>query len=145
MKIGVIREGKMPPDQRVPLTPEQCASLRKLYPTVELVVESSDVRRIADSEYEAAGIEVVPSLTNQGCDVLLGVKEVPVDQLISDTTYLFFSHTYKLQPYNAPLLKAVVDKRIRLIDCELIKRANGSRVIGFGRGRGSWGAYMPFG
>lgn len=141
MKIGVVREGKMPPDQRVPLTPEQCATLRKLYPTVELVVESSDVRRIPDSEYEAAGIEVVPSLTDQGCDVLLGVKEVPVDQLISDTTYLFFSHTYKLQPYNASLLKAVVDKRIRLIDYELIKRANGSRVIGFGRWAGIVGAY----
>ena len=29
MKIGVIREGKVPPDSRVPLTPEQCAFLNK--------------------------------------------------------------------------------------------------------------------
>ena len=139
MKIGVVREGKVPPDQRVPLTPAQCAELKRLYPEVELVVESSDVRRITDDEYRAEGIDVVQEL--DGCDVLLGVKEVPVDQLIPDTTYLFFSHTYKLQPYNAKLLRAIVDKRIRLIDYELIKRANGRRVIGFGRWAGIVGAY----
>ena len=62
----------------------------------------------------------------------------PVDR---DTTYLFFSHTYKLQPYNAKLLRTVVDKRIRLIDYELIKRTEGKRVIGFGRWAGIVGAY----
>ena len=139
MKIGVVREGKVPPDHRVPLTPAQCADLKQLYPEVELVVESSDVRRIADDEYRQEGVEVVTSL--EGCDVLLGVKEVPVDELIPDSTYLFFSHTYKLQPYNAQLLRAIVDKRIRLIDYELIKRANGTRVIGFGRWAGIVGAY----
>jgi alanine dehydrogenase len=141
MKIGVVREGKVPPDQRVPLTPAQCAELMRLYPEVEWVVESSDVRRITDDEYREAGVCVVPSLIGEGCDVLLGVKEVPLDALIPDTTYLFFSHTYKLQPYNAKLLRAVVDKRIRLIDYELIKRVNGKRVIGFGRWAGIVGAY----
>ena len=125
MKIGVLREGKVPPDQRVPLTPAQCADLKALYPEVELVVESSGVRRIQDEEYRALGVEVVSDMSD--CDVLLGVKEVPVDELIADKTYLFFSHTYKLQPYNAKLLRAIVDKRIRLIDYELIKRTNGSR------------------
>ena len=139
MKIGVIREGKTPPDQRVPLTPAQCAELKRLYPDVELVVESSEVRRIGDDEYRQEGIDVVTDL--QGCDVLLGVKEVPLNELREDTTYLFFSHTYKLQPYNAKLLRTIVDKRIRLIDYELIKRANGRRVIGFGRWAGIVGAY----
>ena len=139
MKIGVIREGKTPPDQRVPLTPAQCAELKRLYPDVELVVESSEVRRIGDDQYRQEGIDVVSDL--QGCDVLLGVKEVPLDELRDDTTYLFFSHTYKLQPYNAKLLRTIVDKRIRLIDYELIKRANGRRVIGFGRWAGIVGAY----
>ena len=141
MKIGVVREGKVPPDQRVPLTPAQCAELKRLYPEVELVVEASEVRRITDDEYREEGIEVVNTLVDAGCDVLLGVKEVPLDQLIPDTTYLFFSHTYKLQPYNAKLLRTVVDKRIRLIDYELIKRASGKRVIGFGRWAGIVGAY----
>ena len=77
MKIGVVREGKVPPDQRVPRTPAQCAELKRLYPEVELVVESSDVRRITDDEYRAEGIDVVQEL--DGCDVLLGVKEVPVE------------------------------------------------------------------
>ena len=139
MKIGVVREGKTPPDQRVPLTPTQCAELKRSYPEVELVVESSEVRRITDDEYRAEGIDVVQDLS--GCDVLLGVKEVPMSELIPDTTYLFFSHTYKLQPYNAKLLRTIVDKRIRLIDYELIKRANGQRVIGFGRWAGIVGAY----
>ena len=139
MKIGVVREGKTPPDQRVPLTPAQCAELKRSYPDVELVVESSEVRRITDDEYRAEGIDVVKDLSC--CDVLLGVKEVPLNELIPDTTYLFFSHTYKLQPYNAKLLRTIVDKRIRLIDYELIKRANGRRVIGFGRWAGIVGAY----
>ena len=139
MKIGVVREGKTPPDQRVPLTPAQCAELKRSYPDVELVVESSEVRRITDDEYRAEGIDVVKDLS--GCDVLLGVKEVPLNELIPDTTYLFFSHTYKLQPYNAKLLRTILDKRIRLIDYELIKRANGRRVIGFGRWAGIVGAY----
>ena len=141
MKIGVVREGKRPPDQRVPLTPAQCAELKGLYPEVELVVEASEVRRITDDEYRAEGIEVVDTLVGAGCDVLLGVKEVPLDELIPDTTYLFFSHTYKLQPYNAKLLRTIVNKRIRLIDYELIKRSNGRRVIGFGRWAGIVGAY----
>jgi alanine dehydrogenase len=141
MKIGVVREGKVPPDQRVPLTPAQCAELKRLYPEVDLVVEASEVRRITDDEYLAEGVTVVPSLQDQACDVLLGVKEVPERELIPDTTYLFFSHTYKLQPYNAKLLQAIVEKRIRLIDYELIKRANGKRVIGFGRWAGIVGAY----
>ena len=139
MKIGVVREGKTPPDQRVPLTPAQCAELKRSYPDVELVVESSAVRRITDDEYRTEGIDVVKDLS--GCDVLLGVKEVPLSELIPETTYLFFSHTYKLQPYNAKLLRTIVDKRIRLIDYELIKRANGRRVIGFGRWAGIVGAY----
>ena len=139
MKIGVVREGKTPPDQRVPLTPAQCAELKRSYPEVELVVESSEVRRITDDEYRAEGIDVVKDLS--GCDVLLGVKEVPLNELIPDTTYLFFSHTYKLQPYNAKLLRTILDKRIRLIDYELSKRANGRRVIGFGRWAGIVGAY----
>ena len=65
MKIGVVREGKVPPDQRVPLTPAQCAELKRLYPEVELVVEASEVRRITDDEYREEGIEVVDTLVSE--------------------------------------------------------------------------------
>ena len=114
MRIGIIREGKTPPDQRVPLTPAQCAAVLERFPYIELVVQPSDVRRITDAEYVDAGVELSEDMT--GCDVLFGVKEVPVDQLIPDKTYFFFSHTFKLQPYNAKLLRACLDKRIRLKD-----------------------------
>ncbi len=142
MRIGVIREGKTPPDQRVPLTPEHCAEVLARFPYVELVVQRSEVRRIHDAEYEAAGIELADDLSD--CDVLFGVKEVPIDQLIPEKTYFFFSHTFKLQPYNAKLLRACIDKRIRLIDYELLKRPGGRRIIGFGRFAGIVGTYNAF-
>jgi len=142
MRIGIIREGKVPPDQRVPLTPAHCASILERYPYVELVVQKSEVRRIQDSEYAAAGIELADDLSD--CDVLFGVKEVPIEQLIPGKTYFFFSHTYKLQPYNAQLLRACLDKKIRLIDYELLKRPGGRRIIGFGRYAGIVGTYNAF-
>ena len=142
MKIGIIREGKVPPDQRVPLTPEQCAAVLEQFPYAELAVQPSDVRRIADAEYTEAGVQLQEDLSD--CDVLFGVKEVPVDQLIPDKTYFFFSHTYKLQPYNAKLLRACIDNRVRLIDYELLKRPGGKRIIGFGRYAGIVGTYNAF-
>ena len=140
MKIGIIREGKVPPDQRVPLTPEQCAEVLVRFPYIELAVQPSDVRRITDAEYTEAGVQLQEDLSD--CDVLFGVKEVPVDQLIPEKTYFFFSHTYKLQPYNAKLLRACIDKKVRLIDYELLKRPGGQRIIGFGRYAGIVGHTM---
>ena len=142
MKIGIIREGKVPPDQRVPLTPEQCAEVLVRFPYIELAVQPSDVRRITDAEYTEAGVQLQEDLSD--CDVLFGVKEVPVDQLIPEKTYFFFSHTYKLQPYNAKLLRACIDKKVRLIDYELLKRPGGQRIIGFGRYAGIVGTYNAF-
>ncbi|HBL37627.1 MAG TPA: alanine dehydrogenase, partial [Flavobacteriales bacterium] len=105
LRIGVLREGKTPPDQRVPLTPDQCVLLLEGYPQLKIVIQSSHVRRIRDAEYSAAGLEVRDDVSD--CDVLIGVKEVNIEDLIPDKTYLFFSHTHKLQPYNAGLLAAV--------------------------------------
>ncbi|MCB0762792.1 MAG: alanine dehydrogenase [Flavobacteriales bacterium] len=142
MKIGVIRETKTPPDKRVPLSPEQCAEVKKLYPHVELVVQPSDVRKYKDAEYEAAGITLQEDLTD--CDILMGVKEVKAEALIPGKTYLFFSHTFKFQPYNAKLLKTILEKKIRLVDYEIIKGTNGKRLIGFGRYAGIVGCYNGF-
>jgi len=74
-------------------------------------------------------------------DILMGVKEVPVAQLIPGKTYLFFSHTIKKQPHNAKLLHALLAKHIRLIDYEVLKYPDGNRIIGFGRYAGIAGAY----
>ncbi len=142
MKIGIIREGKTPPDQRVPLSPEQCAEVKTKYPNVELVVQPSPIRKFSDSEYTANGIELQEDLSD--CEVLMGVKEVPVEMLIPNKTYFFFSHTFKLQPYNAPLLREILAKKIKLVDYEVLKDENNNRLIGFGRYAGVVGCYNAF-
>ena len=139
LKIGLLREGKVPPDRRVPLTPKKCAEALQSFPTLEIVAQSSAVRAFADDEYRALGIAVQDDVAN--CDVLLGVKEVPVDQLIPDKTYLFFSHTIKQQPANRALLRQVLARRITLIDYERLTDAQGQRIVAFGRWAGIVGAY----
>lgn len=142
MKIGIIREGKTPPDHRVPLTPGQCAHLLKSYADLEIVVQSSAIRAYTDEEYRAQGIPVHDSVAQ--CEVLLGVKEVPIEQLLPHKTYLFFSHTYKKQPYNRALLQAILERKIRLIDYEMLRKPGGKRLLGFGRYAGIVGAYNAF-
>ncbi len=141
-KIGIIREGKTPPDFRVPLTPAQCADVKKKYPHIDLVVQPSPIRKFRDDEYSAAGIALQEDLTD--CDLLMGVKEVPIDMLIPFKTYLFFSHTIKKQPHNAKLMRSLLDKKIRLVDYETLKGTDGKRLIGFGRYAGIVGAYEGF-
>jgi len=137
MKIGILREGKVPIDKRVALTPAHAVELKKDY-DCEVVVQPSTIRAIADEEYALNGIDLQEDLSD--CDVLFGVKEVPINDLIPNKTYFFFSHTYKQQPYNAKLLRACVERNIRLIDYELLKN-NGARVVAFGRFAGLVGAY----
>ena len=139
MKFGLIREGKLPPDERVALTPAQCQEFMDRWPDVELVVQESDVRRISREEYTEAGVSVVDEVSD--CDVLIGVKEVNKEDLIEGKTYLFFSHTFKQQPYNAELLAAILEKKVSLIDYEVLKKPDGKRIIGFGRWAGIVGAY----
>lgn len=142
MKIGIIREGKTPPDKRVPLSPEQCERILNEYPDVEIYVEKSEIRKFKDSEYERLGVAVVDNVEH--CDVLMGVKEVPIDELIPNKKYLFFSHTFKKQPYNRKLINAILEKNIQLIDWEVITNSKGQRLIAFGRYAGIVGAYNGF-
>ena len=137
--IGLIREGKTPPDKRVPLTPKKCVEAQASFPDLQLVVQNSAVRSYADQEYCDLGIEVRNDVS--ACDVLMGVKEVPIDQLIPNKTYLFFSHTVKKQPANRQLLRAVLAKHITLIDYELLTNSQGERIVAFGRYAGIVGAY----
>lgn len=142
MKIGIIKESKNPPDKRVPLTPLQCKALQQNYKELQLVVQPSAIRAFADEEYVKQGITLQEDLSN--CEVLMGVKEVPTHLLIPNKTYLFFSHTYKLQPYNRSLLQEILKKKIRLIDYEMLKEEGGKRLLGFGRYAGIVGAYNAF-
>ncbi|MFD2721914.1 NAD(P)-dependent oxidoreductase [Hymenobacter monticola] len=137
--IGLIREGKTPPDKRVPLTPKKCVEAQATFPGLRVVAQSSPIRSYADQEYRDLGLEVRDDVS--ACDVLMGVKEVPVDQLIPNKTYLFFSHTVKKQPANRKLLQAVLKKNITLIDYELLTNEKGERIVAFGRYAGIVGAY----
>lgn len=139
MKIGIIKEYKSPPDKRVVFSPEKCVETLQKFPQVEFFVEKSDIRCFSDLEYEEMGLKVVTDLSN--CDVLIGVKEVPIEKLIDNKKYFFFSHTIKKQPYNKKLLQQIIKKNIELFDHETIVDNNNNRLIGFGYYAGVIGAY----
>ena len=141
-KVGIAREGKVPPDFRVPLTPEQCGLVHAKFPNVELIVQNSPIRTFSDDEYRQQGIRVQEDLSE--CDIIMGVKEFTPESLIPGKTYIFFSHTLKKQPYNRQLLQTILDKKIRLIDYEVMKNRIGKRLIGFGRYAGIVGCYNGF-
>ncbi len=139
LKIGLIREGKIPADNRVALTPAQCRWLHKNFPEIKVLVQQSENRCFTNKEYLLGGVAVKEDISE--CDIFLGIKEVPVDSLIAGKTYLFFSHTKKLQPHNQKLLKAIIDKKITLIDYECLVHDDGQRVLGFGFFAGIVGAH----
>ncbi len=139
MKIGIIREEKFPRDSRTPLTPSQCKFLTERNPDISIAVQPCKYRCFTNEEFIYQGVTLQEDLSD--CDVLLGVKEVPVEFLISGKTYIFFSHVIKKQPHNKKMLRAILDKRIRLLDWECMKDRKGKRVIAFGRWAGIVGAY----
>ncbi|WP_395047271.1 NAD(P)-dependent oxidoreductase [Flavobacterium sp.] len=139
MKFGLIKERKNPPDRRVVFTPEELVKLKQQFPLAEIKIESSDIRVFNDEQYAELGFDVTSDVSD--CDVLIGVKEVPVDALIPNKKYFFFSHTIKKQPYNRKLLVACLEKNIELYDHETIVDAKNHRLIGFGRYAGIVGAY----
>ncbi|HRP43740.1 MAG TPA: alanine dehydrogenase, partial [Ginsengibacter sp.] len=129
MKFGIIKEGKVPQDNRVAFTPKQCKWLQQ-NKGITVLVESSAHRCFTDEEYRQEGIQVVADVSS--CDVLFGIKEIPVDMLIPEKTYFFFSHTRKMQPYNQKMMRDIVSKKITLVDYECLEHADGARVLGFG-------------
>ncbi|MFV5696218.1 NAD(P)-dependent oxidoreductase [Flavobacterium sp. LB3P122] len=139
MKFGIIKERKNPPDRRVVFSPNELARVKELYQGVSIKVESSDIRIFTDEQYINLGIEVTNDISD--CDVLFGVKEVPVDALIPNKAYFLFSHTIKKQPHNRKLLQAILEKNIILYDHETIVDSHNRRLIGFGKYAGIVGVY----
>ena len=137
--IGLIREGRIPPDKRVAFTPLQVEEIMQRFPHVKVVCQQSAVRCFLDEEYRELEIPVVTDV--QACDILMGIKEVQIPDLISSKTYLFFSHTLKKQPYNRKLLQEILNKNIRLIDYEVLRDTQGNRLVAFGRYAGIVGAF----
>ncbi|MBL7863609.1 MAG: alanine dehydrogenase [Cyclobacteriaceae bacterium] len=139
IKIGLIREGRIPPDKRVPFTPLQAEEIVQRFPSVSMICQTSPVRCFQDKEYEELEIPIHTSV--EDCDILMGIKEVQIPDLIANKTYFFFSHTLKKQPHNKQLLQEVLKKKIRLIDYEALKDSQGNRLVAFGRFAGIVGAY----
>ncbi|TNJ43592.1 alanine dehydrogenase [Tamlana fucoidanivorans] len=142
MKFAIIKERKNPPDRRVVFSPTKLAEAKGQYPMADFIVETSEVRVFEDEAYLKEGFDVTHNIS--GCDVMIGVKEVPIEALIPNKKYFFFSHTIKKQPYNRKLLQAILDKNIELYDHETITDENGNRLIGFGKYAGIVGAYNGF-
>lgn len=140
--FAIIKERKNPPDRRVVFSPSKLKEAASKFPDAKFIVESSDVRVFSDDQYRAAGFEVKDDVSE--ADVMLGVKEVPLDALIANKKYFYFSHTIKKQPYNRKLLVAMLEKNIEMYDHETIVKQSGARLIGFGRYAGLVGAYNGF-
>ncbi len=146
IRIGLVRETKIPADNRVALIPSQCKWLQKNFAALKICAQPSVDRCYSDKEYEMAGVEIREDLAE--CDYLFGIKEVKTDQLIPGKKYLFFSHTRKMQPYNRALFRAILEKKVTLIDYECMEHEDGQRILGFGFFAGIVGAHngmMAFG
>ena len=138
IKIGLISEGKVPPDSRVAMTPTQAKAIEDTG-HFKILIQPSANRCYTDEEYLAAGLSLSDDM--EGCDFLLGIKEVPKTQLLPNKKYFFFSHTYKKQPYNQALLQKIIDDQVTLYDYELLTNEDGKRVIAFGFFAGMVGAH----
>ena len=90
--FAIIKERKDPPDRRVVFSPEKCQEVIKKFPDARIIVEASDVRIFPDEAYREAGFEVVEDIS--AADVMLGVKEVPVDALIPNKMIETCSFTF---------------------------------------------------
>jgi saccharopine dehydrogenase (NAD+, L-lysine-forming) len=139
IKIGLIREGKLPADNRVAMTPAQCKWIHKNSEEVKMIAQTSPHRCFSDREFVHAGVEVKEDM--QECDILMGIKEVPPVELIADKTYLFFSHTKKMQAHNRAMFQEILHKKITLIDYECMEHEDGQRILGFGFFAGVVGAH----
>ena len=98
---------------------------------VKVIVQPSNRRAYPAKSYLAAGASMQEDISS--ASVIFGVKQVPVDQLIPNKTYCFFSHTIKAQESNMPMLDAILDKNIRLLDYEKLTDDNGQRLVAFGK------------
>lgn len=126
MKIGILKETKSPVDNRVALTPLQIRNLRSIYPNLDFFVQPSPTRAFSDREYADLGIPVAENM--EECDVLLGIKEANPDTLIPGKHYFFFGHVAKMQLYNKPLLREMVNKRLTFSDWEYLVDNQGGEI-----------------
>ncbi|KAJ1960973.1 hypothetical protein IWQ62_004027 [Dispira parvispora] len=135
--LGIRREDKNRWERRVALIPSDIQALVQ-ETEAKVLVQPSRQRIYPDQAFREVGATVQEDLSE--ADVIFGIKEIPPQLLLPEKTYIFFSHTHKGQPYNQPTLQTVLDKRVRLIDYELITDDQGHRTVLFGQHAGWAGA-----
>jgi len=135
--LGIRLEDKNVWERRVPLTPAAVASLAE-QPDIDVLVQASPARVFPDADYAAAGAQVVADPF--GADVVVAVKEIPIELFRADGTYVYFSHTIKGQPYNMDMLRRLVELRCNLLDYERVVDERNRRLIFFSWFAGAAGA-----
>ena len=143
--IGIIRESRND-ENRTPLVPEHIKKYKESNPNINFIIQPSNSRCFSDEEYELCGAKINENLNE--CSIIFGVKEIDPNILINNMTYLFFSHTFKMnkqqkniEKHKKDLLLSILNKKITLIDYENIRGKNGTRCLGFGRFAGIVGCY----
>ena len=138
MKRLLIRaEDKNRWERRAPIVPAGLADILKST-GARAFVEKSDKRFFGEDKYADAGAVGCEGMADG--DVILGIKEIPIEKLLEDKTYLFFSHTIKGQSDNMPMLQRIIDGKSTLIDYERIADRHDRRLIYFGPFAGHAGA-----
>ena len=145
INIGIIRESRND-ENRTPLVPEHIKKYKESNPNINFIIQPSNSRCFSDEEYELCGAKINENLNE--CSIIFGVKEIDPNILINNRTYLFFSHTFKInkqqkniEKHKKDLLLSILNKKITLIDYENIRGKNGTRCLGFGRFAGIVGCY----
>jgi len=128
--IGLRREDKSVWERRVALTPSNVRTILEKNPNIKIIVQPSQTRIFTEKEYKENGAEINEDLSS--CNLIIGVKEVGINYLLPNKAYMMFSHVIKGQPYNMPLLDAILEKNISLFDYEKITDENGKRLVAFG-------------
>ena len=143
--IGIVRESRND-EYRTPIVPAHIKKFKENNPNINFIIQPSNNRCFSDKEYELSGAKINEDLKK--CSIILGVKEIEPNDLINNRTYLFFSHTFKIdkkqkdiEKNKKELLLSILNKKIKLIDYENIREKNGNRCLGFGRFAGIVGCY----
>ncbi len=143
--IGIVRESRND-ENRTPLVPEHIKKYKESNPNINFIIQPSNNRCFSDKEYELSGAKINENLNE--CSIIFGVKEIDQNILINNRTYLFFSHSFKInkqqkiiEKNKKDLLLSILNKKITLIDYENIRGKNGTRCLGFGRFAGIVGCY----
>lgn len=128
--VGVRREDIDDAERRAPFTPVHVKKLINKH-GLQVIIEKSNNRIFSDDMFSRAGAMIADELSD--CNVIFGVKEIPIHRLLSQQAYCFFSHTIKGQFHNMPMLKRMLDLRNTLIDYEKVTDRRGKRLIYFSR------------